>query len=57
MIEKGHKKLSIRRQCELLAVNRNRLEPRRTRITAEDELIMRCLDEIEGPSFFFGLSH
>ena len=54
MIEKGHKKLSIRRQCELLAVNRNRLKPRRTRITAEDELIMRCLDEIHTEVPFYG---
>ena len=27
MVEKAHPQLSVRRQCELLAVNRNRLEP------------------------------
>ena len=46
MIEKSHKKLSVRKQCELLDVNRNRLEPRAERITSEDELIMRRLDEL-----------
>lgn len=54
MIEKDHKDLSIRRQCELLAVNRNRLAPPRVRITAEDELIMRCLDEIYTEVPFYG---
>lgn len=54
MIEKDHKKLSIRRQCELLEVNRNRLEPRVPRITTEDELIMRCLDEIHTEIPFYG---
>ena len=28
MVEKGHPQLSVRKQCELLGVNRNRLEPR-----------------------------
>ncbi len=54
MIEKEHPKLSIRRQCELLQVNRNRLEPRRGKITAEDEQIMRCLDEIYTEMPFYG---
>jgi putative transposase len=46
MVEKTHSQLSIRRQCELLAVNRNRLEPKRPKITEEDEQIMRLMDEI-----------
>ena len=29
MVEADHPQLSIRRQCELLGVNRNRLEPKR----------------------------
>jgi len=29
MVEKGHSQLSVRAQCQLLGVNRNRLEPRR----------------------------
>lgn len=54
MIDKTHKKLSVRRQCELLDVNRNRLGPRTTRITAEDELIMRRLDELHMECPFYG---
>lgn len=46
MIEKDHQKLSVRSQCQLLAVNRNRLNSRETKITVEDELIMRDLDEL-----------
>ena len=54
MIENNHKKLSIRRQCELLKVNRNRLAPATPRITAEDEEIMRCLDKIHTDLPFYG---
>ena len=54
MIEKAHKKLSIRKQCELLDVNRNRLEPRSEQITSEDELIMRRLDELHMEFPFLG---
>lgn len=54
MIDKDHKKLSVRRQCELLQVNRNRLESPTPRITTEDELIMRCLDEIHTEIPFYG---
>ena len=46
MIEKGHPKLSVRSQCTLVDVNRNRLKPRQTKITEQDELIMKDLDEI-----------
>lgn len=54
MIEKNHKKLSVRRQCRLLKVNRNRLGPAKPRITEEDEQIMRSLDEIHMEMPFYG---
>ena len=43
MIETQHPKLSVRRQCELVGVNRNRLAPRRTKTTDEDHEIMKIL--------------
>jgi len=46
MVEKDHPQLSVRRQCELLVVNRNRLAARHGRITEQDEKIMRAIDEI-----------
>ena len=46
MIEKDHPDISVRRQCKLLEVNRNRLKPRQTKVTEQDELIMKNLDEI-----------
>jgi putative transposase len=45
MMERAHSQLSLRQQAQLLAVNRNRLEPR-PRITGEDRRIMRDLDEL-----------
>lgn len=45
MIDTQHK-LSIRKQSELLKVNRNRLEPRRDKISKEDHEIMLHLDKI-----------
>ena len=54
MIEKDHPDLSVRSQCELLDVNRNRLTPRQTKVTEEDELIMRDLDEIYTKWPFYG---
>ncbi|HMQ35783.1 MAG TPA: IS3 family transposase [Chloroflexaceae bacterium] len=45
MMERAHSQLSLRRQARLLAVNRNRLEPR-PRITADDRRLMRDLDEL-----------
>jgi putative transposase len=45
MMERAHSQLSLRRQARLLAVNRNRLEPR-PRITADDRRLMRALDEL-----------
>ena len=45
MIDTQHK-LSIRKQAELLGVNRNRLEAKRRKISEEDYQIMLLLDEI-----------
>ncbi|MFK7851620.1 MAG: IS3 family transposase [Akkermansiaceae bacterium] len=54
MIEKDHPELSLRSQCRLLAVNRNRLKPRQTKMTEQDEFIMRDLDEIYTKWPFYG---
>ena len=54
MIEKDHSKISIRRQCELLSVNRNRLNPRVEAITETDRDIMRALDELHLRRPFYG---
>ena len=53
MIEKGHPQLSVRRQSELLRVNRNRLTPARPKVNAQDERILRHADAIhmKDPSF------
>jgi len=39
MIERDHPQLSIRRQAKMLKVNRNRLKPKRGRISEQDERI------------------
>lgn len=44
-MERDHSRLSLRQQAQLLAVNRNRLDPR-PRITEEDQRLMRDLDEL-----------
>lgn len=54
MIERQHKKLSIRRQSRLLGINRNRLHPRVTKTSQEDEDIMRHLDELHTRWPFLG---
>ena len=46
MIETQHPKLSVRRQCELVGINRNRLAPRETKATREDHAIMKILDQL-----------
>lgn len=46
MVEPEHPQLSIRRQCELLDVNRNRLEVPADKATEEDLRIMRMIDEL-----------
>ncbi len=53
MIIRNHPQLSIRRQCELLGVNRNRLK-KPDRINEEDREIMRDLDEIYLALPFYG---
>lgn len=45
MIEKDHPHLSIRKQAEMLGVNRNRLDPKE-HINDEDRAMMRDLDEL-----------
>lgn len=54
MIEKDHPELSVRTQSKLLKVNRNRLNPRGVRISQEDKLIMRDLDQIYTKWPFYG---
>jgi putative transposase len=54
MIEKNHPQLSIRKQCELLGVNRNRLEPKGPKVSADDERLMRWMDEIHLKEPTFG---
>ena len=53
MIEKDHPELSVRRQCALLEVGRNRLDccPQ---ISEEDRAIMRDLDELHTEWPFYG---
>ena len=46
MIEKDHPKLSLRNQCELLGINRNRLRKTPTKLSEEDLKIMKDLDII-----------
>ena len=38
--------LSVRRQCQLLEVNRNRLAPAASKFTEEDAALCRLIDEI-----------
>jgi len=54
MIERDHPELSIRRQCEMLDVNRNRLEPRAEVITEEDDEIMKQISAIHYEHPFLG---
>lgn len=46
MVEKEHPQLSIRKQCELLDVNRNRIEEPTSQSRGEDEKVMKLLDRI-----------
>lgn len=54
MIEKDHSQLSVRQQCELLAVNRNRLSPRKRKRVEGDEAIMKQIDRIYTEFPFYG---
>ena len=53
LVDKNEVVLSIRRQCSLLDVNRNRLEPPDPKSNEEDQQIMQLLDtlHLEHPSF------
>ena len=46
MIEKGHPKLSMRKQCNLLGVNRNRLKAPKAKISEEDYVLMKQIDKL-----------
>lgn len=54
MIEKHHSQLSVRKQCELLAVNRNRLSLRKPKRIEGDEAIMKEIDRIYTEFPFYG---
>ena len=53
MIERDSIELSVRRQCQLLAVNRNRLDPPSSELNPEALAVCRLIDEIhlEAPAF------
>ena len=46
MVDSSHPQLSIRRQCALLDVNRNRLSPPTAKTSMSDREMMRHLDEL-----------
>lgn len=46
LVDSSDPQLSIRRQCRLLDVNRNRLVPARAKATVTDLQVMRHLDEL-----------
>ena len=46
MVDSSHSQLSVRRQCALLGVNRNRLTPPEPKTSATDDVLMRHLDEL-----------
>lgn len=46
MVDKDHPQLSVRKQCVLLGVNRNRLEGVKQTASDQEQQIMRLLDEI-----------
>ena len=54
MIEEHHSQLSVRKQCELLAVNRNRLSPCKPKRVEGDESIMKEIDQIYTACPFYG---
>ena len=54
MIEKHHSQLSVRKQCKLLGVNRNRLSPRKPRQVEGDEAIKKEIDRIYTEFPFYG---
>lgn len=54
MIEKRHTKLSIRRQSQLLGVNRNRLKKPPGKMSRSDTELVRLIDELHMECPFYG---
>ena len=54
LVEVGHPQLSIRRQAELLDVNRNRLSPPVQTPSAADLELCRAMDELHLERPYFG---
>ena len=46
MVERAHPQLSVRRQCHLLGINRNRLKAPMPKLAGVDYQLMRRMDEI-----------
>ncbi|QDU66220.1 hypothetical protein Pla86_12860 [Planctomycetes bacterium Pla86] len=46
LIDRGHSQLSIRRQADLVSVNRNRIEVSERRLSADDLILRRAIDEL-----------
>jgi len=46
MVERAHPQLSVRRQCHLLGINRNRLKAPAPKLAGADYQLMRRMDEI-----------
>jgi len=53
-IERDHPQLSIRRQAELLSVNRNRLEPTVPKVSPEEFELMLAIDKLHVKHPYFG---
>ena len=53
MVERNHPQLSLRRQCSLLSVNRNRLATKAPEPSTETNRLLRLLDELhlDEPTF------
>lgn len=56
LIEKGHPKLSIREQCELLQLNRSSVYwDRKPEVSEEDIVVMNAIDELYTKRPYFGV--
>lgn len=54
LIEAGHPRLSVRRQAELLKVNRNRLSPVARELSTEELELCRAIDELHMQRPYYG---
>ena len=54
MVEVNHPELSVRRQCELLGLNRSTFSYEPTGATPEDLRLMRLIDELSTDCPFYG---